>query len=102
MGKLNAPREIPYVFKVVEIDGWVWLYDDSEYTYLCTSTPALFAEPLYPVNGDDMDDWPDAGYFDVGFVALREPVEVGSWPFDTEHKEAWDEAREDAQGNCRI
>ena len=33
--KLNAPREIPYAFRVVAFDEWVWLYDDSERSFIC-------------------------------------------------------------------
>ena len=47
MGKLNAPREIPYEFRVVLHDFVVWLYDDSERTYCCTATPSVWMEALY-------------------------------------------------------
>jgi hypothetical protein len=53
MGRLNAPREVPYEFFVVEVDGMVWLYDNSERTHACDCVPKVWMEPLYAVLPED-------------------------------------------------
>jgi hypothetical protein len=99
---LNAPREIPYQFKVFELDGWVWLFDDSERTYICSSSPSIWAEPVYALAGE-VEDWtPDADYFSPDDSAVHRAKLIAEWPAETPEKEAWDEAREDACANHRI
>ncbi len=105
MGKLNAPREIDYDFKVVEFDEWVWLYDDSERTYPCCPTPHVYIETLY-WNGDE-DEHPDYTP-DPGMLTetqLRDlPIESvpGEYPSTMTRQEAWEAAREEACGNCLL
>jgi len=107
---MNGARELPYEFRVVEVLGWVWLYDNSSRTYCCTSTPSVFAEPLYPIEAEETEDsWEyplDSAYFEVsrsceeGLLGSL-PVEMDSeWTAqDVSEKDAWDAAREEAQGN---
>lgn len=71
MGKLNAPRDQPYDFKVFEMDGVVWLFDDSVRTYICSAQGVIFAEPLYWMNGECDDVLPDANYFDPDVAKTR-------------------------------
>ena len=105
MGKLNAPREIDYDFRVVEFCQWVWLYDDSERIFPCTSTPHVHIEALY-WNGDEDDDpgyLPEPGVLTV--AQLKDlptgdiPVEC---PMTMKYREAWDEAREEASANHQL
>lgn len=107
MGKLNAPRTIPYDFRVFELDGWVWLYDESERTYICSAQPMIFAEPLYALDEDDEEDAVDADYWHekavIGAkknVSLKMDAEYVA-P-DVPYKEAWESAMEEAQANHRI
>jgi hypothetical protein len=110
MSKLNAPRTIPYDFKVVAVDGWVWLYDDSERTYICSATPTVFMEALYPQNesedGHEYAQCPDPNYFDARDISKLESVSLElkaeEVTPDIEHDEAWDMAREEAHANYRI
>jgi len=96
---LNAPRTIPFAFRAVEIDGWVWLFDDSERTYICSASPNIWAEPLYPVDGDDWD-YPESDYFGASNPAFAKAVEVPvAFDADADSTEAWDEAREEANAN---
>jgi hypothetical protein len=125
VSRLNAPRTIDYEFRVFEHDDWVWLYDESARSYPCTAQPHIDAEPLYPAYSriDDCDERtaaceaaydeapPEPGLFLVGrptgtfaqpTPAMKGSLLVMTLPFDMDEREAWDEAREDAQGNCLI
>lgn len=112
MGKLNAPREVPYAFRVVEIDGWVWLYDNSERTYICSQVPNVYAEALYPTadgdeaNADAYDSRPNDDYFTVAQVEALPSFPVPARDEDTaagvDPRSAWDSARDEAQSNCLI
>ncbi|NBT36216.1 MAG: hypothetical protein EBT03_11910 [Betaproteobacteria bacterium] len=102
---LNDPRTIPYAFRVVEIDGIVWLYDDSERTYICSAVPCIFAEPLYAVNDEEME-LPRGDYWVANDIERRESFPV---PIDPEfsgpqvpYKDAWDAAVEAANANHII
>ena len=106
---LNDPREIDYDFKVFEMDGWVWLFDDSERTYPCTTRPHIWAEAAYPLcdteaeHDEAMEYWPDGGYFLSSEVEKVETVEVLVVDHTEEtDKTAWDDARDEANGNHRI
>ena len=44
---LNGPREINYSFKLCFWDGWAFLFDDSERTYLCSTQPSIYAVPVW-------------------------------------------------------
>jgi len=101
---LNAKREIPFDFRVFEMEGTVWLVDWSERTYPCSTRPHNFCEPLYDLDGEDYDH--DPAYLlssELDGLELIEldldPDDVGA---DTDEQEAWDTAREEAQGNHRI
>jgi hypothetical protein len=100
---MNEPRTIPYAFRVVEIDGLVWLYDDSERTYICSQIPMVYCEALGAVDSDDESYYPDADYFAASEVTRhpwREvPVTLG---VDVTHDEAWDVAREEATANSLL
>ena len=100
---LNAPRTLPFAFRVVEIDGWAWLFDDSERTYICSANPTIWAEPLYSIDGDYEEEYPESSYFgasDPAFAKAEEvPVEFGA---DADDVEAWDDAREEANANHVI
>ena len=105
MGKLNAPRDLPFAFRVVAFDGVAWLYDDSSRTYPCTATPHIYMEPLYAIGHEDVY-LPDAGLFRACDIESRPSHEV---PLDSEYTaidaapvSAWDAAREEAQANCLI
>ena len=106
MGKLNQPRAVPYDFQVVAIDGWAWLFDDSERTYICSQTPMIWLEPLYSEEGDDYDYPPDSTYYPAAFVKSQTCVGVDVDPdyigADVDHREAWDAAREEANANHLI
>jgi len=105
---MNGPRSLPYAFRVVEVLGWAWLYDNSSRTFCCTSTPSVYAEALYPIE-DEVDEWaapPDPAYFQVSRACeegLPDSIAVeldAEWiGVDVEEKDAWDAAREEAQGN---
>ena len=105
MGRLNAPREIAYDFRVIEKDGWVWLFDNSSRTYPCSATAHIYCAPLYAVDaGDDWDGlYPDSGLWRAADIdtenAPRVPVEC---PFDMDRQEAWDTATAEAQAYCLI
>jgi len=59
MSKLNTPREIPYAFRVVEVDEVVWLYDDSTRWHLCEAAKSIWMEPLYhQMLGEGGDECP--------------------------------------------
>jgi len=96
---LNKPRTIPFDFQVVEIDGWVWLFDNSERTYLCSAFPNIWAEPLYSL-GEDETDHPESDYFPENVLECNEAKAV---PVDNDAElnpvEAWDDAREEANAN---
>jgi len=103
---LNAARNIPYSFRVVELDGIVWLYDDSERTYICSSTPCLFMEPLYWVDGECEDNLPEPSYWEARAIEALESFPV---PLDSEsvgasvpYKEAWETASQEASANYII
>lgn len=100
---MNDKRTMPYAFRVFARDGWAWLYDDSERTYICSQQANVWAEPLYFLGEEGAhgeDDIPDPDYF---AASHRDPIE-GSIPTrevpatETE-TDAWDQAREHAQGN---
>lgn len=121
---LNDPRTIPYAFRVVELDGWVWLYDDSSRTYICSPTPTIFMEPLYPcpvppageewtdeqyerAHSDAYDSVPEADYWGADTIERLESIAIDNLDPDdtapdTDEKTAWDAAREEANANCRI
>ena len=111
MSKLNAPRETPYDFRVFESEGIVWLFDNSSRTYICSQTPNIWAEPLYWSDGECDEMLPEADYFSVsrgdtlpwdtcGVGNRHEPS--GIWDESVSEKEAWDDAREEANANHRI
>jgi hypothetical protein len=104
--KLNAPREIPYAFRVVAFDEWVWLYDDSERSFICDTAPKVFMEPLYTLEDEDPRVYRDANYFHARSIEKLEtfPVPLGDedTAIDVPRKDAWDAAREEAQGNCLV
>lgn len=105
MGKLNEPRNIPYDFKVFELDGVVWLFDDSSREYPCTATKHIYAEPLYLKTDDEGRDvsFIEPAYFlerDVEpLKTYKVPVEFG---VGEDEREAWDGAREEALANYLI
>jgi len=108
MSKLNAPRSIPYAFKVVALDGCVWLYDDSSRTYVCSAQPCIWAEPLYALDPDDSDELlPEADYYAASTIEQldSEPID-GLDPDDISpdncERDAWERAREEAHANHRI
>lgn len=100
---LNAPREIPYAFRVLEIDGIVWLFDSSEYTYCCSSTPTYFLEPVYWADGECDEILPDCGYWSAHWVDAQESIPVPLHPSDiapdVDVFDAWDTAREEVHAN---
>tara|TARA_Y100001973_G_scaffold106608_1_gene185737 strand:- start:1638 stop:1961 length:324 start_codon:yes stop_codon:yes gene_type:complete len=107
MSKLNAPREIPYDFRVVEYCNVAWILDWSELTYPCTPIPHIYMEPLYATVGNGDDD-----YLGDGTLFLKsdiEPLELVVVPMDDEDiapdippDNAWDAAREEAMANHLI
>lgn len=98
---LNAPRAIPYDFRVFEMDEAVWLVDDSTRTYICSSTPVIWVEPLYWLDGERDEPLPEPNYYavEVAAEAISLGMKIGP---DVSEKEAWNDAREEACGNCRI
>lgn len=102
MGKLNAPREIPYDFRLFAADGWVWLYDDSERTYLCSATPCVFAEPVYALSDEAEDGgYPEPDYFGESTVQRAKGAKLElDIPWDEPAEDAWNTAREYACGSC--
>ena len=105
---LNEPRFIPYEFRVFEFDGLVWLYDASERTYPCTATPHIYAEPLYCNMPEHAESGCDCSAFGEGALFQERDVDafksfaVCTIAASVPEREAWDDAREDANGNCRI
>ena len=105
---LNDPREIDYQFKVVAFDEWVWLFDDSSRAYLCEARPSIYMEALYPFADNEeryeelMDYHPDPIYMHASDKVFKGAVEVDTWPMDLDEEEARDEAREEANANCRL
>lgn len=106
---MNGPRSLPYAFRVAALDGWVWLFDNSERTYCCTTTPSVFAEPLYPLEETGWDYPLDSAYFEVsrfcdeglkGSVSIELDDEYTA-P-EAEEKDAWDAARDEASANHRL
>jgi hypothetical protein len=107
MSKLNAPRTIPYAFRVVAIYEWAWLYDDSERTFICDTDPKIFMEPLYALEeGDHEASPPESNYFHAHSIEKLEnfpvPLDGEYVASDVSETDAWDSAREEAQGNCII
>lgn len=106
MSKLNAPRTIPYEFRVFELDEWVWLYDESERTYICSAVPMIFAEPLYTLSEDGDDSPPDGDYFSETTVRAQKNVGIKldrEWTApEVPYREAWENAFEEASINRRI
>ena len=103
MSRLNAPRDVPYEFRVVEIEGWVWIYDDSERTYICSFVPMIWAEPIYPMDrADDGYDWPESDYWEARKVEGLHSESVDTYSVEVDREEAWDDAREEACANCRL
>jgi hypothetical protein len=97
---LNDKRTIPYDFRVVRIGDDIWLYDANSRTYACSATPLIYCEWLYS-SGDEQ--WPlDPAYFRAVEVEKRDSEKVLVLPLSTTEEEAWDEAREEAQGNHRL
>lgn len=107
---LNDPRTIPYEFRVFEMYGWAWLYDESERQYPCTATPHIYAEALYPVSEEAVAEfdhyglYPDEILLSVGRggLGVEDSLELMGVDFDVEREEAWGDARENACGNCLI
>ena len=109
---LNDPRTIPFAFRVVALDGCVWLYDDSSRTYACSSSPLIWAEPLYTLDLDEDDDGaellPDPNYWAASTIEQldSEPLDLDLDPDDispdTCERYAWDAAREAAHADHRI
>ncbi len=103
MSKLNQARTVPYDFRVFERDGAVWLFDNSCRTYICSSEPTIWAEPLYWVDGECDDILHDSGYFAARAIDVENcpkiELDVG---MDAPEKETWDDAREEAHANHRI
>jgi hypothetical protein len=106
---LNEPRKVDYDFRVFLFEEWVWLYDESERTYACSTVPSIYAEPVYPCQPDDegYDDVPDPMYFDTSMmeehIPKGEQAEIEKYPFgEFGDREAWDEAREEACANHRL
>lgn len=95
---LNAPRTIPYDFKVFEMEGVVWLFDDSSRHYLCSAQAMIWADTLYWLDDDCDDDLLDGEYFDPDVVKEAKTV-PGEYPFDMSEEEAWQNAREEANAN---
>lgn len=102
---LNAPRTIPYAFKVAEIDGLAWIFDDSARTFICSASPCIYAEPLYWLGDEDAIDepLPDPDYFSASLGAFSDAVALDLDSEDTApevpESEAWDTAREEAHAN---
>lgn len=102
---LNAPRAIPFDFRVFALDGVAWLYDDSSRSYPCTATPHVYAEPLYWLDGDCDEVLPDGALFTASIVEALDTVPIDmddDVAIETEEQAAWDAAREEACANCRI
>lgn len=105
---LNDPRAIDYAFKVVVFDEWVWLFDDSSRTYLCEARPSIYMEALHPFTDSEerdeelMYDHPDPTYLHASDGVFKDAVSVDTWPMDLDEEEAWNEAREEANGNHRL
>lgn len=103
---LNEKRTIPYEFRVFEMDGWAWLYDESERMYLCTSTPHVYAEPVYPMSGEYDDPYPEEALLRASEVESMESFSVEIDPDDADPEmdraEAWNAAREEANANHRV
>jgi len=106
---LNDPRTQDYNFKVFEDWGWVWLFDDSERTYPCTTRPHIWAEPVYPLCNTEEEQYeaegnpPDGGYYLSSAVGQMETIEVLVVDHTEEcDKTAWDDAREEANANHPI
>lgn len=101
---LNTPRTINYQFKVFEFDGFVWLFDDSARTYLCSSEPTVFAEPLYMLDSvDGMDDLPDPTYFTADRIVYPISIQKDEdFASDIPENIAWATAREIAHANYLI
>lgn len=102
---LNDPRTIPYSFRVVEMEGVVWLYDDSERTYICSQVPCIFAEPLYALD-EGVEELPGGDYWQAKDIENRESFPV---PVDPEYtgplvpyQDAWDAAYQAATSNHII
>lgn len=97
---LNAPRTVDYEFRTfVDSDGFTWLFDASARTYLCSSTPNVFAECVdFDGDPDTLGDyWPDPDYFPVSRNCpdgIPGSDHVLSLPFDVPEADAWDDARE--------
>lgn len=105
---MQRERKLPYEFRVVEVLGWVWLYDNSSRSYCCSSTPTVWAEPLYAIDGEE--EYPiDSAYFEVSRsceegLPSSVPVEIDAEYISLEvsEQDAWETAREVAQGNHLI
>ena len=102
---LNQKRTIPFDFRVFEMDGIVWLFDESERTYPCTAIPHIYAEPMYFMNGDAESDLPDGNLFLASSIESREsikvPVKIDREDWGDE-REAWNDAWEKANSNCLL
>lgn len=106
MGELNAKRELPYNFKVFEMDGAVYLFDDSSREYPCTPQPHVYIEALYWVDGECEEPCDYTGYLlerDFATIATTslelDPEDVTP---DIEDRVAWDTARDEAHCNHYI
>jgi hypothetical protein len=107
VSRLNAPRTIPYEFRVFALDDVAWLFDESSRTYPCTATPHVYAEPLYWLDGECDELLPDAALFGASAVealttAPIDGLDQDGVSIETEESVAWDAAREEANANHRI
>lgn len=100
---LNAPRAAPYEFRTFMLDGWLWIYDASARVYPCTATAHVYAEPITrggPEDDEEEFSYPDPILLlarDVDMIRTDECLIVDA---DEPETDAWDAAREEAQGNC--
>ena len=109
---LNQPREIDWDFRALLWEGWVWLYDESSRTYVCSMTPSIYVYPLYPVKVEDDGYPPEPTYIDARSLSEfdTEPVIALShcaWEDEgitneQAENEAWATAMEEAYANHPI
>jgi len=100
MGKLNAPREIPYDFHTVEFDEIIYLFDNSVDTYICSQVKHVFLEPICSSDREELgsnigDYWTRKTVEEFKLIPLKmEDEDITS---DVEDWRAWESARDAAR-----
>jgi len=102
---INDPRKIDYDFKLLLYDEWVFLFDDSERSFLCSSIASVYLVPVFKAGTSPWEtdtlyvEQPEICYTDPLYMRacdLHHYPKVDLIPVDKDedNDHAWDEAHE--------